>query len=269
MPAPEVIHHYTIRTVIGEGDIAIVYRAINTLDGSEVALKVLRAVLRHCDAVAVFGEEVRQELIQDGVCADRVFVLPNTADTDLYCPDPSVQPDVDLVFVGNFIPRKQVDRLLRALHIVHETRPQTNLLLVGDGDLRGELETLAQSLGIAHAVEFHGHSDRVVDQLRRGRVFVLLSNAEGLPMSMIEAMCTGLPVVVTNVGANASVIHDGDNGYLVPSPADPSLVADRILRLLSDPARYQQMRHGALRVRETHGYERAAQIWDEILNSLR
>ncbi len=229
---------------------------------------LMRAVLRNCDAVAVFGPTVRQDLIGFGVRAERVFVLPNTADTDLYSPDPSVNPNVDLIFVGNFIPRKRIDLLLQALKTVRESRPQARLLLVGDGVERAKLERLAQELDITDSVEFHGHSQRVVEQLRRARVFVLLSTSEGLPMAMVEAMCTGLPVVVTDVGANASVVRDGENGYLVPSPADPSLVAERILRLLLDAEHYQRAHEAALRVRETLDYEQTTQVWDHILNSL-
>lgn len=251
-------------------------RAIVSLIGADfnrhvkgrITGSLMRAVLRDCDAVTVFGSMVRQELIHFGVRADRIFVLPNTANTDLYSPDPNVHPDVDLVFVGNFIPRKRIDLLLRALKEVREVRPQTRLLLVGDGGERADLEALSQELGIADAVEFHGHSERVVDQLRRAKVFVLLSTGEGLPMAMLEAMCTGLPVVVTDVGANASVVRDGENGYLVPSPADPLVVAERILRLLENSEHYHQVREAALRVRSTHGYERTTQVWDEIISQL-
>jgi glycosyltransferase involved in cell wall biosynthesis len=251
-------------------------RAIISLIGADfnrhvkgrITGSLMRAVLRNCDAVTVFGPTVRQELIRFGVRADRVFVLPNTANTDLYAPDPNVNPDVDLVFVGNFIPRKRVDLLLRTLKEVRKVRPQTRLLLVGDGEDRTRLEALSQELGIVDAVEFHGHTERVVDQLRRARVFILLSTSEGLPMAMVEAMCTGLPAVVTDVGANVSVVRDGENGYLVPSPADPPLVAERILRLLSDAEHYQRVREAALRVRATHGYERTTQVWDEIISGL-
>jgi glycosyltransferase involved in cell wall biosynthesis len=228
----------------------------------------MQAVLRNCDAVVVFGPTVKEELIRYGVRPDHIFVLPNTANTDLFRPDADVHPDIDLIFVGNFIARKRVDLLLQALKAVHETRPQTRLLLVGDGEERARLEALAEALGLTDAVEFHGQSARVVDQLRRARVFVLLSTSEGLPMAMVEAMCTGLPVVVTDVGANATVVRDGENGYLVPSPADPALVAGRILRLLEDSEHYQQARQAALRVQETHRYERAARVWDTILDSL-
>lgn len=228
----------------------------------------LRFMLRRFDAVAVFGDHARQELVASGAPAHRVFTLPNTANTETFRPDASVPRDVDLIYVGSLLRPKRVDLLLHALKIVRESRPQTSALIVGDGAERRHLEGLARSLGVDVAVAFCGYSNQVVDLLRRARVLVLLSEHEGLPMAVIEAMCTGLPVVVTDVGAISSVVQDGLNGYLIPSPADPGLVADRLLRLLNDPAHYEQLRQAALRVRETHSFKRGAQVWDEILASL-
>jgi len=257
--AARVTHKKAIVSLIGSD----FHRSLNLpLFGRAITL-----VLRDFDAVAIFGEEVRQALVRFGVPAQRVFVLPNTADVSVFYPDSSVQPDVDLIYTGALRDFKRVDLLLRALHQVCEIRPQTSLLVVGDGPERVPLERLAQSLGLAERVEFYGQTDQVADQLRRARVFVMLSEHEGLPMAMIEAMCTGLPVVVTHVGAIDSVVCDGENGYLVPSPADPALVAGRILRLLDDPEHYQQLSKAALRVRETHGYEQTARIWDDIFTA--
>jgi glycosyltransferase involved in cell wall biosynthesis len=227
--------------------------------------RILRPILRNLDGITVFGEAARTRLIGYGVAPERVFALPNTADTDLYQPNPQIIPDVDLIYVGNLGPLKRVDLVLQALRQVHASRPATTLLIVGDGAERARLEALAQSLGVAHAVTFCGWMDRVVEQLWRARVMVFLSEYEGLPMALVEAMCTGLPVVTTDVGAINSVVKDGVNGYLAPSPAEPALVAERILKLLSDDKHYHQMREAALRVRSTHGYERTTQVWDDII----
>jgi glycosyltransferase involved in cell wall biosynthesis len=251
-------------------------KAVVSLVGSDFNLQVssrwlgpfLRAVLRRCDTVTVFGEDARARLIAYGVPADRVTTLPNTADTQRYRPNPQITPDVDLIYTGNLRDLKRVDLLLHALRLIHETRPSTTLLIVGDGAERAHLEELAQSLGVAHAVTFYGWTDQVVEQLWRARAFVFLSTYEGLPMAMIEAMCTGLPVVVTDVGAINTVVQDGENGYLIPSPANPALVAERVLQLLDDAAHYHQLREAALQVRATHGYERSKAIWNDILSRL-
>lgn len=251
-------------------------KVIVSLIGSDYNLRVnspwlgraLRPILRNLDRVTVFGEEARTRLIGYGVMTERVFALPNTADTHLYKPNPQITPDVDLIYVGNLGPLKRVDLILRTLRQIHATRPTTTLLIVGDGAERARLEALAHSLGVAHAVTFCGWTDRVIEQLWRARLLVFLSEYEGLPMALLEAMCAGLPVVATDVGAMNSVVKDGANGYRVPSPADPSLVAERLLRLLSDAEHYHKLRAAALKVRETHGYKQTTHIWEQILRGL-
>jgi glycosyltransferase involved in cell wall biosynthesis len=251
-------------------------KIIVSLIGSDFNLHVrlhwfgglLRAILRNCDRVTIFGEDARASLIGYGLSPDRVFVLPNTADTDTYKPDLTVTPDVDLIYVGNLAPLKRVDLVLDTLHKIHESRPETTLLIVGDGDERDNLKSLAQSLGISHVVTFHGWTAQVVPLLRRARIFAFFSQYEGLPMAMVEAMCTGLPVVVADVGALNTVVRDGENGYLLPSPADPVCASEHILHLLRDADHYQQLREQALTVRQTHGYERTQEVWRNILESL-
>ena len=230
---------------------------------------LLLAILRNSDAVMVFGETARQELLNKGLQPSKVFALPNTANLTIYYPDPLIHPDYDLVYVGNLLPGKRVDLILRSLKKIREHRPQTNLLIVGDGVERPYLEKLAQSLSIADAVEFYGHSTSVVDQLRRARAFIFLSDHEGLPMALVEAMCTGLPAVATAVGAISTVITEGKNGFLVDPPADPDKVAAYLLGLLNDPLQYASFQKAALQVRNTHSYERSTQVWSEILASVQ
>jgi glycosyltransferase involved in cell wall biosynthesis len=228
---------------------------------------ILRAILRNSDRVTIFGEDARAEMIEGlGARPDRVFSLLNTADTERFHPDPQVQPTIDLIFVGNLLPNKQVDVLLRTLALVSQTHPDTRLYVVGDGPERDRLATLAASLGMARQVTFTGRRSDVAELLRQAKILALLSESEGLPMAMIEAMCSGLPVIVTDAGANASVVADSINGYIIPQPVDPALVADRIRTLLDDPTHYAAMRAAALRLRETHGYPHGARMWENILS---
>jgi glycosyltransferase involved in cell wall biosynthesis len=228
----------------------------------------LQAVLRRCSRVTIFSQSAKRELERRGLRPGRVFVLPNTVDTKRYRPDPAVAKDYDLVFTGYLIPRKGVDRLLAAVARLAERGPPVRCLIIGDGIERERLEAEARRLEVAERVKFAGWSADVAGQVRRARVFVLLSAAEGLPIALLEAMASGLPAVVTDVGANADVVRDGVNGYLVPHPADPAEVADRLARLLDDPAHYAAASAAALGVRQTHGYEKTAATWTRVLAGL-
>jgi glycosyltransferase involved in cell wall biosynthesis len=230
--------------------------------------RVLLPILHDYDAVTVFSQEGRGWLIEHGLEPSRVFLFPNCVNIDRYYPETGTVPDIDLVYVGQLVDFKRVDLLLHALRLVRMERPRTRLLIVGDGPERGALERLAQELSLDDAAHFIGWSDQVADLLRRARTFVSLSETEGLPMAMLEAMSTGLPPVVTDVGAVGSVVRDGENGYLLPSPADPALVAERVLRLLNDQTHYQQLHRAACEVRRSHAYERATGIWTELLTKI-
>jgi len=229
---------------------------------------VLRRVLKSSDAVAVFSSEARQQLINAGIQAQRTFVLPNTVATDRFYPDERIERDIDFLYVGNLHDFKRVDLVLKAFQIVHLSRPDSQCCILGDGSQRQSLEHLAGELGIAQAVRFEGWADNIPEWMRRSRILLLLSEHEGLPAVILEALCTGVPVIATRVGAVASIVQDSQNGYLLPVQPDASQVAAKALDLLTDAQRYQKMREQALATRTIHGYEQATRAWQEILKSL-
>jgi glycosyltransferase involved in cell wall biosynthesis len=140
---------------------------------------------------------------------------------------------VRLVMVARFEPQKDHATLLRALGglLSHSW----DLDLVGDGPLRPAMETLASSLGIRERVHFLGQRRDVDQILSQSQISVLVSNWEGFPLSILEAMRAGLPVVASGVGGVAEAVEDGNTGYVVPQ-GDTDTVRDRIERLLASPA---------------------------------
>jgi glycosyltransferase involved in cell wall biosynthesis len=130
--------------------------------------------------------------------------------------------------------------LLEAMKLVLEREPGAQLLVVGDGPLGPLLKEHARKLGIAESVTFAGYRKDVFDELARMDVFALPSRSEGLPISIVEAMAAGLPVVATTVGGIPEVVHEGTTGYLVP-PFRPDLLAEALLKLFSDPLQARAM----------------------------
>jgi len=227
--------------------------------------KLLLPILRRVDCLTVFDEAARQKLIGRGVAAGKIFVLPHAIQMHNFVYNPQAPKDIDAIFTGMFVPLKEVQRLVAAWRLVVDARPGARLALVGDGLLRAELEAQARALGLGDNIHFTGWVQDVGAYLQRSRIFVNLSNQEGVPHAMIEAMACGLVPLVTAVGGVPSVIQDGENGFLVANPADPAQVAQRLLTLLDDPARYAQMQAAALAVRQTHTYQAIADAWTPIL----
>ncbi|MEN0139107.1 MAG: glycosyltransferase [Rhodococcus sp. (in: high G+C Gram-positive bacteria)] len=138
-------------------------------------------------------------------------------------------------------PEKDHATLLRAARLVVDELPAAKFLIVGDGPMRGDLERLAGELGIADRVVFAGSRPDVRDLLTVMDVFVLSSySVECFPMALLEAMAAGRPAVCTAVGGVPEMIAEGLTGYLVP-PRSPQALAEKLLRVLSEPEKSREM----------------------------
>ena len=124
--------------------------------------------------------------------------------------------------------------LIRGFALAAATIPDVDLLMVGDGPLRGELEELTRTLGIADRVIFLGIRSDVPDVLRVADAFALTSVSEAASLTLLEAMATGLPVVVTDVGGNPEIIRHEREGLLVPR-GDAKACGEAFTRLMRDP----------------------------------
>jgi glycosyltransferase involved in cell wall biosynthesis len=241
-----------------------------TISEEDVKLGLSRdafaAALRGAHAVGVRGGHSARLLQEHGIPAGKIFSPPNLYDPDDYAPDPSVAKDVDVLFVGNLVAVKRLDRLLEAVAILGDRHPGLRVSLVGDGVLRRELEGHAQRLGLAGRVRFEGARpfEEVVRWLRRSRLMVMTSEMEGLPQAMIEAMSCGVPVVIAETGDVTTLARHGENAWIVRDHT-PAAFAEAIDGLLGDAALYRRLVEGCLAMRERfrrdYGMEAALREW--------
>lgn len=171
-----------------------------------------------------------------GLPLERIPVVPNGIDLSRCVPktDYRLGETITLLHVGRFDAPKNHPGLLRAFQSIHQAYPNCRLRLVGDGDTRSASEQLARDLGIEPHVEFCGMQADVHPYLQGADVFLLPSLYEGNPMTIIEAMATGLPIVATRVGGIPDMVTDGRDALLVP--CDEAQVAQACCRLLADEA---------------------------------
>jgi glycosyltransferase involved in cell wall biosynthesis len=137
--------------------------------------------------------------------------------------------------VANFKPHKGHDQLLQVAHRVTRDRSDVRIVLVGGGPLQTQLRAEAERLGLADVVVFAGFRDDARRVMTIFDIYVIASLHEGLPLSLLEAMTLGCPVVATRVGGVPAVVRDGENGFIV-EPRDPDAQAARIVSLLDDPS---------------------------------
>ncbi len=162
----------------------------------------------------------------DGFAKHRIEVIANGIDLTRYC-RPSDRKSVRhrlgldparryIANVARFHPVKDHALLLRAFAKVATVRDNVDLLLVGDGTLRSELEALVRQLSIERQVCFLGVRSDVPAILQAADVFALTSLSEAASLTLLEAMASSLPVVVTEVGGNPEIVRHGIEGILVP-----------------------------------------------------
>jgi glycosyltransferase involved in cell wall biosynthesis len=148
-----------------------------------------------------------------------------------------------LISVGRLSRQKGYPFLLSALaRLPAEQRPLT--LVLGDGPDLASLRALASRMGLASDVEFLGNRTNTAEFLNASDIFVMSALWEGLPLALLEAMASGLPIVVTRVGGNLEAIEDGRSGILVP-PTDDSALSGALRRLLESPAERMRMGQAA------------------------
>jgi glycosyltransferase involved in cell wall biosynthesis len=141
-----------------------------------------------------------------------------------------------LGYAGRIDKVKRIDLLLKAFREVLAKRPDARLVIVGEGSLKAEMEALAGTLGVSHAVRWPGFHRNMPRLLAAIDVYVQSSVNEGLSLSILEAMAAEKAVVATSVGGAKEVIDDGETGFLVP-PGSPAAIAAAIMSLLDDPDR--------------------------------
>lgn len=174
---------------------------------------------------------------------------------------------VRIVSVARLDAPKDHMLLLDALTTVREM--PWELELIGDGPLTNEVQRRARDLGLSDRVVFSGLRNDVPQRLAQADMFALISDWEGLPLSILEAMRAQLPVIASNVGGVAESVTDGTTGFLVPKGGS-AVLADRLKRLLCDrPLRLQMGREGRIVYERKFSFEvmyrRTQDVYQSVL----
>jgi glycosyltransferase involved in cell wall biosynthesis len=206
--------------------------------------------LRSCTSMIVSRQQVRDTALSHFLSRDRIHVVPNGVDVELFSPgEPAVarrslglDPDaVLLAAAGRLNNEKGFDVALEAFAKVSRDHPKARLLVIGDGEERAPLETLARSLAIDHATDFVGRRDRheIVRFLEAADVFLFPTRRnEAGPLVLLEALACGLPTVASRIAGITEVLETSapaEVGILV-RPGNVADLEGAIRRLLSDQA---------------------------------
>lgn len=200
-------------------------------------------VFRSADRVIAVSDYIAGRVREAGCPPELITVHHIGVDTEHFAPGtPADRVPGRVLFVGRLVAKKGLDHLLRAMVRVRGEVPGSELVIAGDGPLRERMEALAGELGVPARFLGLQTPAEVRELMRSASVFAAPSvvaadgNAEGLPMTIVEAQACGLPVVAFPSGGSADGIDDGRTGFVV-TPRDEDGLAERIVALLGDDAK--------------------------------
>jgi glycosyltransferase involved in cell wall biosynthesis len=171
-------------------------------------------------------------------------------------------------WIGRMTAVKRTDDVLLAFKRLRDSGVDACLCMVGDGPDREQLERRAHELGVVRDTLFLGYQEDVAPFYAAFDALVLPSGNEGTPVSAIEALAAGRPVVATRVGGVPDVVRDGEDGFLVEAGATDEL-ADRLARLARDPSLREQMgKEGRARVLPRYAVDRLVEDVDRLYRAL-
>jgi len=205
--------------------------------------RISQRVYRSARRVVCISEHVREQVLEGTGSNCRTSVVYNGVDPELFSPAREISSGGPIVLsVGNLIPIKGHESLIRAVAAIGSEFPGLTLEIIGLGPERSRLQALAQQLEIGSRVRFLGHQSRqaVAEAMRRCTVFALPSRYEGLGCVYLEAMCVGKPVVGCRGQGIAEIIQHGSNGFLV-GPDNERELALALAMLVRDAPRRRSL----------------------------
>jgi sugar transferase (PEP-CTERM/EpsH1 system associated) len=240
-----------------------------------------RLLLGRRDRVVAVGQTVRNALVRnEGIPAERVGLVYNGIDLGRFATGSYDRATVrrELGLGAEDLVILQVARLdylkdhataVRTVRRVVRQRPDTRLVLVGEGPEGPKIRELVGQAGLTDCVRFLGLRNDVPRLLAAADLFLLTSISEGIPLTLIEAMAAGLPIVSTRVGGVGEVVEDGTTGLLAAA-GDEDVLAQHVLALAADPHRAREMgRLGQARAEaffsERGMHDRYSELYRELL----
>lgn len=223
--------------------------------------------MKNIDGLIAVSEQVRESLLSYSTnLQQKITVINNCVDIDRYR---TIEENIDLretlgyseddlliLTVAILKEQKGHKYLIAAANELISEFPQLRFLLAGDGVLKEDLIELVDLYGIGNYFQFLGNREDIPELLAACDYFVLPSLWEGLPMALIEAMASGLPIVATDVSGSKQVMIDGITGLLVP-PGDSHSLAEALIKLITQPNLALKMADSAQeRIQESYSVQK-------------
>ncbi len=228
------------RELTGKPYITTLHGSDVTILGSDPSYEPINTMsIEASNAITTVSKYMANEAKNNLNIDKKIHVIPNFVDHEAYQPAPcqileNPRPRaITLVHVSNFRPVKRIDDLVYSMCIITKKEPNAQLILVGDGPERHRIERLIDRLDLRKNILVTGYRSDVAERINCADALVLCSETENAPLTILEGMSCGLPIIATNVGGIPEQVQDGENGFLVPVK-HPEEIAEAALKLSAD-----------------------------------
>lgn len=236
-------------------------------DASGVKQKILRFAFRHCCVQPVAISALCRQSITDvyGIPKEKIPCIYVGIDTKRFARSEEYisKENFQFVAIGRLSEQKNYPLMLRAFADIYRRFPKSKLVIMGDGELRANLEHQCHELEINEAVLFTGNVPDVERYLWRAQAYLMSSDYEGLPQTVLEAMAAGLPIISTKAGGVIDVVEHEKNGLLVDCGDQTGLV-NAMERLLQSPELCKQFSNHSAVLARKYSIESCANQYKEL-----
>lgn len=267
----KIIKNNNINVVHSNHRMAAFYAQILSLQYEFIKVTTAHGVFENHKLLTMFcyentdiiacGSTVAENLRKDYHIKEcRITVIHNAVKIEQNEYSPIINNKKNTILVGN-IGRLSEEKgqiyFIRAIPEVLKKNRNCMFVIIGDGDDRCKLEQETEKLGISENVRFLGHREDIANIISQLDIVVLSSLTEGLPLTPIEAFAQGIPVIATKVGGTAEIVHDGENGFLVP-PKNVTQLSNKINKLIKEKEVYSILSNNA---KETYEKEYSFEVF--------
>jgi glycosyltransferase involved in cell wall biosynthesis len=234
----------------------------------------IKKTFSSAQAVTAISSDIKKRVLKLGAPHDRIHIIPNGVIVDDFKPfsifyKKKSYDNSYVLYLGGLKKIKGIDILLRAFAIIKKDCPDLKLKIAGAGKEMDNLKELSNELGISTNVDFLGmvRGDEKIRLLQNALFLVLSSRSEGLPVVILEAFASGIPVIASRVGGIPDIVNDGVNGFLV-SPEDIKELAEKMAVLLDKASLRGQFGSNALVTASSYNWQQIAEQYISLYKGL-
>jgi glycosyltransferase involved in cell wall biosynthesis len=229
--------------------ITSIYSLLTKISARFISFPLELRHIKSSNIITTISESVAKELKEYGLNQDRISVVSNGVDENIFYPKKNDGTNNDkkyIMYAGRIDREKGLFDLVESANIICNKRTDISFIIAGDGRDSNRLKKKIKKIGLQKRFIFLGQieKDQMIKLYQNATLFILPSYREGLPTVLLEAMSCGLPILATDVRGNRDLITNGKNGLLIP-PKDPKKIAETILTLLNDKKLMKQLGNNA------------------------